>query len=374
MAEDPVWHSGGQPQEAVMIEPPLFVVDEQGDPSNYLYSSSPLIYERCTSDILGVETEDGPSFDENINRCFNCGSTHHVVSSCPAPYNTELIALSRQMYNFFKPSRSTEQMTLSAAAEFKHQRHQWIDSFEPGHIRSPLLREALGLHDNDDVLPWLKSMADWGYPSGWFSEEDPRERVLERIDNLFVETIGPGEEDHLLSIFGDDAVEVLDIGAQPAPKPFRREDTEREQDRRERPVIQLDQAEQVGLGRSRRWAKYPSTYFSSDLLPVYNGTRLPPILPTTSSTFASERHLLWDRILYDADNTRMQGCVSRDIRKVHQHNSPPPLPVAPPPPLPPSPPPTPAAGFGVDDARAGAHQPGTSRDGESDMEMSDSDS
>jgi zinc finger CCHC domain-containing protein 8 len=127
----------------------------------------------------------------------------------------------------------------------------------------------------------------------------------------------------------------------------------------------------MGLGRSRRWAKYPSTYFSSDLLPVYNGTRLPPILPTSSSTFSSERHLLWERILY---NTRMQGSVSRDIRKVHQHNSPPPLPIAPPPPLPPLPPPTPAAGFGVDDARAGAHQPGTSRDGESDMEMSDSDS
>jgi zinc finger CCHC domain-containing protein 8 len=369
MAEDLVWQSGGQFQEAVIIEPPLFI-DEQGDPSNYLYLTSPLLYERCTSDILGAEAEDRSSLNEDVSHCFNCGSTHHLVSSCPAPYNTHLIALSRQMYNFLKPSRFTEPMTLSAAAEFKHQRRQWIDSFGPGHIRGPLLREALGLHD-DDVscnLPWLKNMADWGYPSGWFSEEDPRERVLQRIDSLFVEAVVPGEGDHSLTIFGDDAVEILDIGTLPIRKPFRREDTKRVQDPRECPVIQLDQADQVEFRRSRRWATYPPTYFSSDRLPVYNGTRLPPILPTTSSTFTSGRHMLWEHILHVADSTRMQGLVP-------QHNSsPPPPPIAPPPPLPPLPPPTPAANSEVDDSPPGAHQADTSRGGESDMEMSDSDS
>ena len=372
MAEDLVGHSGGQFQEAVIIEPLLFV-DEQGDPGNSFYVTSPVVYERCTSDILGVEIEDGASLDESASHCFNCGSTHHIVSSCPAPYNTELIALSRQMYNFFKPSRFIEQMTLSAAAEFKHQRYQWIDGFEPGHIRGPLLREALGIYDDDACsnLPWLKNMADWGYPSGWFSEEDPREQVLQRIDGLFVETVETGEGDHPLSIFGDNAVEILDIGALPTFKPLRREDTKAVQDPRECPGIQLDRAEQVELGRSRRWATYPSTYFSSDLLPVYNGTRLPPILPTTSSTFTGERHLLWERILHDS--TRMQKSVSQDIGKVPQHNPSPPLPIAPPPPLPPSPPPTPPPNTEIDDARPGAHQADTSRDGESDMEMSDSD-
>jgi hypothetical protein len=112
---------------------------------------------------------------------------------------------------------------------------------------------------------------------------------------------------------------------------------------------------------------------------VYNGARLPPILPATSSTFTGERHLLWDNILHDADSTRTKGLVSQDVRIVPQHNfSSPPPPIAPPPPLPPLPPPplpppTPAANSKVDDAIPGTHQPVTSRDGESDMEISDSD-
>lgn len=362
MAEDPGWHSGGQSQEAVITEPPVFI-DEHGDLSNHLYSTSTPIYEPCSPDVLGAEIEGGSSLDEAVSRCFNCGSTHHVVSSCPAPHNAELITLSRQMYNFFKPSRAIEPITLSAAAEFKHQRYEWIDGFEPGRIRNPLLREALGLHDDDvcSNLPWLKNMAVWGYPSGWFGEQDPREQVLQRIDSLFVETVDPRVFDHTLSIFGDDAVEILDISAWSVCMPFHRQDIEEVHE------------EQVELGCSRRWATYPPTYFSSDLLPVYNGTRLPPIQPVTSSTFTSERHLLWERILHNADNAQSQRLVSQDIGKVLQHNLSPPLPISPPPPLPP---PVPAARSEVYDLPARAHQGDTSSEGkcESDMEMSDSDS
>lgn len=368
MAEDPGWHSGGQFHEAVITEFPIFI-DEHGDLSNCLYSTSPPIYEPCSADVLGAEIEGGSSLDEAVTRCFNCGSTHHVVSSCPASHNTELIALSRQMYNFFKPSRIIEPMTLSAAAEFKQQRYEWTDSFEPGRIRNPLLREALGLHDDDvcSNLPWLKNMALWGYPSGWFSEQDPREQVLRRIDSLFVETVDLGEFDHTLSIFGDDAIEILDISASPVCKPFHRQEIEEVQE------------EQVELECSRRWATYPPTYFSSDLLPVYNGTRLPPIQPVTSPTFTSERHLLWERILHDTDSTQSQRLICQNIGKVPQHNtlSPPP-PITPPPPLPPLPPPTPAASSEVDDLPTRACEPraDTLGDGrsESDMEMSDSDS
>ena len=363
VAEDPGWHPRGQFEEAVITEFPFFI-DEHGDLSNYLYSTSSPIYERCSPDVLGAETEGGSSLDEAVSRCFNCGSTHHVVSSCSVPHNTELITLSRQMYNFFKASRVVEPMTLSAAAEFKHQRYEWIDSFEPGCIRNPLLREALGLHDDDACsnLPWLKNMAAWGYPSGWFSEQDPREQVLQRIDSLFVGTVDPGEFDHTLSIFGDDAVEILDISAWPICKSFHRQD------------IEEIHEEQVELGCRRRWATYPPTYFSSDLLPVYNGTHLPPIQPATSSTFTSERNLLWERILHDTDGTQSQRLVSQNIRKVLQHSSlSPPLPTAPPPPLPP---PAPAARSEIDDLPARTCQADLSREekSESDMEMSDSDS
>ena len=368
MAEDPGWRSGEQFQEAVITEFSIFI-DGHGDFSNYLYSesTSPTIYERCSPDILGAEREGGSSSAEAVSRCFNCGSTHHVVSSCPAPHNIELVALSRQMYNFFKPPRVIESMTLSAAAEFKHQRYEWINNFEPGRIRGPLLREALGLRDDDvcSNLPWLKNMADWGYPSGWCSEQDPQGQVLRRIDNLFVETVDPEKFDHTLFIFGDDTVEMLDMSASSVRKPFHHEDIE---------DVHEEQAE---LGRSRRWATYPSAYFSSDLLPVYNGTRLPPIQPATSSTFTGERNLLWGRILHDADSTQSQSLVTQDIAKVLQRSTlSPPLPIAPPPPLPLLPPPPPTANPEVEDPPQRAHQADTSRDGksESDMEMSDSDS
>jgi zinc finger CCHC domain-containing protein 8 len=381
MAEEPSRDSGGQFQETVVTEGLLFS-DKHGNLNSYPSLSSPPIYDRYTVDVLGTEIEDELSFDEDVSHCFNCGSTQHLVSSCPTPHNVELIALSRQMYNFFKPSRSVEQMTISAAAEFKRQRHEWIDSFEPGHVRGPLLREALGLHDDDvgSDVPWLKNMADWGYPSGWFGKADPREGIIQKIDHLFVEDLDLGEGNHSLVIFGDKEAEILDISALPAHKLSSREGIDKPQDTRESPVIRVDTSKQVELERCRRWAAYPSTYFSSDLLPVYNGTRLPPMLPTTSSTFTSERRLLWERLLNDAASSRIPGSSLRILNIVPSTTAPlpppppPPPPVTPPPPLPPLPPPIPAINKKVDDAPPGAHNPSnTSSDGESDMELSDSD-
>jgi zinc finger CCHC domain-containing protein 8 len=365
MAEEPPRDSGGQFQETAVVEGVLFS-DKHGNLNSQPYSSSPPIYDRCTVDFLGAETEDGLSSDEDVSRCFNCGSTQHLVPSCPTPHNVQLIALSRQIYNFFKPLHSVEQMTLSAAAEFKRQRHEWIDNFEPGHVRGPLLREALGLHDGDvgSDVPWLKNMADWGYPSGWFAEGDPREGMLQKIDHLFVEDLDPGEGSHSLVIFGDDEAEILDIGALPAPKTSGREDIDNPQDPRE--ISELERCR-------RRWATYPSTYFSSDLLPVYNGARLPPILPTTSSTFTSERHRLWEHLLNDAANPRMPDPFLRKSEMVPNATSPlPPPPTAPPPPLPPLPPPSSAIKMKVDGDPTGAHKlSNASSDGESDMELSD---
>ena len=343
----------------------LFFSDKQGYHNNYPYNLSPPLYERCTANVLGADDEDELPLDEGVSRCFNCGSAYHIVSSCLVPHNTELITLSRQMYNFLNPSRSTGPMTISAAAEFTNQRHQWLGSFEPGQVRGSVLREALGLDDGDvgSELPWLKNMADWGYPRGWFSEEDPREQVLRRVDDLFAEPLDLGGHDNSLAIFGDDGVEFPGMGVQPFRKSSSHEATDRSRNFRDSPVMRPDpyRAEQVEIGRSRRWASYPSTYFSSDLLPIYNGTRLPPILPTTSSTFTSERHILWESILDEVDSFRMRELRGpHDTRNIPQHVPHPPT--APPPPLPPLPPLVPAAD--VDDVQKG---------GESDMELSDSD-
>jgi zinc finger CCHC domain-containing protein 8 len=379
MAEEPSRDPRGQSEETVITEC-LHFSDKQGDLNIYPHFSSPPLYERSTLDILGAEIEDGSSLSEDVVHCFNCGSIYHFVSSCSTPHNVELIALSRQMYNFFKPSPHVEQTTISAAAEFKRQRRQWIDSFEPGQVRGPLLREALGLRDDDvsSDAPWLKNMADWGYPSGWYSEEDPREQMIWHIDSLFVENLNLGEGSHTLAIFGDDAAEVLDIAALPVhwhkpSRPSPREDIGGPQEPRKSPDLSVEQSKQVELGRYRRWATYPSTYFSSDLLPVYNGARLPPILPTTSSTFTTERHLLWKQILNDASSTHVRRL--QDTENGSQPDtSPPPPPTAPAPPLPPSPLAARTISMKADDAPPGAHMlSNASGGGESDMELSDSD-
>jgi zinc finger CCHC domain-containing protein 8 len=380
MAEEPSRDPRGQSEETVITEC-LHFSDKQGDSNIYPYFSSPPLYERATLDILGAEIEDGSSLSEDTAHCFNCGSIYHFVSSCSTPHNVELIALSRQMYNFFKPSQQVEQTTVSAAAEYKRQRHQWIGSFEPGQVRGPLLCEALGLRDDDvsSDAPWFKNMADWGYPSGWYSEGDPREQIMLHIDSLFVEDLNFGEGSHSLAIFGDDAAaEVLDIGALPVHwhkplHPSRREDIGGPQDPRKSPDLRFEWSKQDELGRRRRWATYPSTYFSSDLLPVYNGARLPPVLPTTSSTFTTERHLLWKQILNDDSSPRIRG-LQDTANGPQPDTSPPPPPTVPAPPLPPSPLTTRTISMKSDDAALGAHMlSNASRDGESDMELSDSD-
>ncbi|KAI0256572.1 hypothetical protein BJV78DRAFT_1357761 [Lactifluus subvellereus] len=349
----------GECQRAAVTECLLFS-DKRGYHNNHPYILSPPLYERCTANVLGADDEDEPWVNGGVSHCFNCGSAYHTVSSCLVPHNTELITLSRQMYNFFKPARPTEPMTISAAAEFTNQRHQWLGSFEPGQVRGSVLREALGL-DDDDVgskLPWLKNMADWGYPRGWFSEEDPREQVFRRIDGLFAEPLDLGSCGHSLTIFGDDGVELLDMGVQLFHNSSSHEETDRSQNFRYSPVMRADRAEQVEIERGRRWASYPSTHFSSDILPIYNGTRLPPILPTTSSTFTNERHLLWESISHSSQMRELRG--PHDTGNIPQHVPYPPI--APPPPLPPLPPLVPAAE--ADDVQ---------NDGESDMELSDSD-
>jgi zinc finger CCHC domain-containing protein 8 len=349
--------SGGYQRTAV-IEYSVFS-DKQGHPSDYPYFQSPPIYERCTANILGADEEQGSTPDEGLSHCFNCGSAYHTVSSCLVPHNMELIMLSRQMYNFFKPVRFPEPMTVSAATEFVNQRRQWLASFEPGQVRGPKLREALGLRDTDvgSELPWLKNMADWGYPIGWFSEEDPREQVLQRIDNLFAEPLDLEDGDHSLAIFGEDAVEAFDVGIRHFHSSSH-EEINKSQCLRDSSIVRRDRTKQVDMERGRRWARYPSTYFSSDLLPIYNGARLPPIFPTTSSTFTSERHLLWERILDKVDR-----CPAREVRALHdagkvpEHVPPPPTSL--PPPLPPHGP--------------VARADDVPKDVESDMELSDSD-
>ncbi|KAI0314649.1 hypothetical protein OF83DRAFT_1135733 [Amylostereum chailletii] len=294
-------------------------------PSSHLYFSDVdlhpsvqaghmLLYDRHPHAILGVEDEI--LSNDRISRCFNCGEPDHTVSSCPFPRNHQLIALSRQFFNFFRSEHTSEPITLAAAGESKRQRLEWVDTFIPGEIHGDDLRDALGLRDGDlgEDVPWLKNIADWGYPPGWVCTSNPMDDVRQRIQDQFTEH--PNEMDVSLTIVSDGGEdEILDLSDSFSFDGHESRDKGVSED-----GSNADSEEQL-----RRWACYPPTYFSSEVLPAYNGGRLPPVA-TSSTTYSNTRDDLWTSIV--------SGLFLPPP-------PPPPPPVGPPPPMPPPPPPCP---------------------------------
>ncbi|KAI0340032.1 DUF836-domain-containing protein [Trametopsis cervina] len=303
------------------------------------------IYERHVGQVLGDEVvEDEGSTDQR--RCFNCGSPEHAVSACPDPFDHKLVSLSRQLFNFFKGEATTEFLRIHELGEWKRQRAEWLETFEPGKIQGPLLREALGLSDGDEgeYVEWLENMGLWGYPRGWVGDKDPRLRVWEILAERASGGSGDADQDQDgLFIYGEEGNSELVVLASRPPEVSE--------------VSSEDVSEDVEGARSspRRWASYPGTYFSSSRLPIYNGMSLPPVgdsVAPPSTTFSSDRYALWNSITDDKSLPP----------------PPPPPPNVPPPPLPPMsappplPPPPPIPLSSLSD-----------EEGELDMELSDSD-
>ena len=170
--------------------------------------------------------------------------------------------------------------------DWKLQRLQWLQDFEPGEIRGEALREALNLRDGDrgENVPWLYNMLEWGYPPGWVSEDDPREAILKRIlsgvesdeesdwDDFLI--FGEADEKEILS-FGPDSSSQTTISSRrttPELSISDASDAESHSRSKEKPLESADP-----LPKVRRWATYQSPLFSSDLLPIYSGCPLPPI-------------------------------------------------------------------------------------------------
>lgn len=214
------------------------------------------IYQRDTNAVLG-EDESDEGDDKPSNRCFNCGSPDHSVFACPFRRNKELISLSRQYYNFYRELKGIiDHPRIYLAEGWRQQRLEWLDTLQPGHIQNPLLQEAIGFGDGD----WLKNIATWGYPPGWNSVRDPREEVRlriwdEHLDNGYECS---GDSFHIFS----DADEPEDV-------------SENILSRTECSSIDLTSSDAVY--KPTRWAIYPSTYFSSDLLFAYSRQEAPPL-------------------------------------------------------------------------------------------------
>ncbi|EPQ57961.1 hypothetical protein GLOTRDRAFT_103928 [Gloeophyllum trabeum ATCC 11539] len=339
-----------------------------------------------------AQTDDGRS------RCFNCGSKEHMVSSCPLPLDRQLISLSRQLRNFYHELRDGpgQGRRFHVVEDWKNQRLRWLDEFEPGQVRGALLREALQLEDGDpgENAPWLKNIAVWGYPPGWTGERDPKEKVAMRIVDLDEEGGSDDADDESFFIFGERGDEEVNIKlpmvtAEPssldddgsninktteAVSAWGDVTTERNDaiEQTKRGVLAVS-----GSRRVRRWAQYPSTYFSSELLPVYVGVALPPLSPAGDvpasadgdGTYTLDRETLWANILAG----HRVGSAAHAVHLITTPGLPPAPPGSPPPPppppeLPPPPPPPPISGTLNLRASSGSAQ---ADEDDKDMDLSD---
>ncbi|KAG6812078.1 hypothetical protein H0H92_004544 [Tricholoma furcatifolium] len=316
-------HGPGQQQASGRIEhhDPFFV-----DTGLYANWEPNGIYVRVSETVLGDENSAAEAPSSSLgttSACFNCGEPSHIVGACPQPINRELVALSRDLFAFLKAERgAVDYRRIHEVEEWRQQRLEFLDIFEPGEIRGATLRDALGGEDGG----WLENMALWGYPKGWVNTEDPREKVRQMIWNEYTED--DDQEDFM--IYGeDDAVERVSTTHGNDDTGTESEDSGDEQSESN----SLAEASSSTLSSNSpppsqpiRWANYPMSHFSSQLLPIYNGFMLPPISHHGSSTYTNERRQLWEQI------------TSGHLIPPPPDTNPPPLPSEPPPPLPLSPP------------------------------------
>lgn len=268
------------------------------DTTSSIDSSAPFLghwhsylYDRIPGVTLGEEeVELLPSAAQDVRLCFNCGSPDHAVSSCPGPIDRQLVSLSRQLFNFLRPDLTGRETTRFYVAEgWRQQRLEWLASYEPGVIRGPLLRDALGLQEGDpgDTAEWLRNMAHWGYPPGWVGCRDPRQLIRSRILDDEAEAYGATLAWESFMIFeGTDVDEEIDLTLFSLGGPSTLSS-----------ASSLTTSADVEL---TRWAAYPNTYFSSTALSIYNGTPLGRVASSPSRvsvTFTPERRALWERIL-----------------------------------------------------------------------------
>jgi len=360
----------GDDRQASELVLPFFI-----DLSPYPYGWESFgIYERTDTDILGTQMEIEKDEDDvdskNRNRCFNCGHPDHKVTECSFRANRELIALSRQYYEFYQGARGLgNSQRLHTVEAWRQQRLNWLEEFEPGMIKGELLKDAVS-DSNED---WLKNISVWGYPLGWVSHLDPRERVIDRIWSENNKDV-VGELKEFFEIHGDeDAVELVSFKNalhrhdHTANSPQSENDVELMMKRSQTPTSSLAGFSSPSpspppprSGSPIRWATYPTSYFCSQALVLYT----PPT-----------RDEPWYSSVFDDTN---------DYQNQFSASNQPPPPQDEPPPLPPGPPGTgfpqntltlpPQFAAPLLDIRAEVKQ-GIEQDSlsECDMELSDSD-
>ncbi|KAL0570143.1 hypothetical protein V5O48_011821 [Marasmius crinis-equi] len=269
----------------------LFFTDTSPGPNPIidLYFSG--IYIRNSESIIGEKPEpESEERDALTSHCFNCGHPEHVVSACPFRVDRELVALSRQYYDFFREIYDENRVgssgfsgRLHSVEEWKHTRLSWLGQFVPGVIQGAELREALGMPEAGGSEfaereaqargqdEWLRNMALWGYPPGWTSrgKDTPWGEMRARVLDQCVEEDAETDIFHLYNENG--ASEAVPLPSNVDESVATDEETLTSD------LSDSESSRGDGNGSLRRWAEYPNTHFLWSLLPTYTGYTLPPI-------------------------------------------------------------------------------------------------
>ena len=282
--------SGADASQEINTSSPLFFYD------SHPHGWSPAgTYIRASENTLGDDDDLDTVLmvKTNAKRCFNCGCLDHQASACPWPRDRCLISLSSQYYNFFKEDETSSFERIHVASEWERQRLEWVDTFEPGKIKNELLQIALGEEDLH-----LRRIALWGYPRGWYSSEDPRKKVKERI--VYGRQHGTNNEFETFLVFGDETEPISGFNSWYSL-------SQNEEHVIGCPNIDSRSYSSKSDAPPTRWAKYPPDYFDSDTLLLYTPASRPMRDQETCpaahaqrghvSTFTPQRQRLWEMII-----------------------------------------------------------------------------
>ncbi|KAJ7264914.1 hypothetical protein B0H12DRAFT_215216 [Mycena haematopus] len=221
----------------------------------------------------------------------------HVLSACPHPLDKALVALSRQIHDFEHASDGTPRSLREVAERLERVAWAGEGGFVPGKV-SPVLRRALrwrewwddsrwSQEEEEDVgeddghgYDYLENIALWGYPRGWVSATDPRERMRARImHERDPADKDDDEEEEVMKIWGEDGEEEISLSA------AGRSETANSVAGDETDADPTEEGSEDGEINEvadgsptppllKRWARYPGTHFAWERLTVYDGTLL----------------------------------------------------------------------------------------------------
>eukprot|EP01134_Creolimax_fragrantissima_P007345 CFRG7345T1 len=124
-------------------------------------------YDVCTTSVLPVTGSDVNTLVREKRRCFNCGSSEHMLNECPHTRDKAKVETARAEMEERNLRNGKGGVRVRGDVRYHIPGNEKYDHFRPGFI-SIELREALGmLTDDIDVPPYYSNMLMWGYPPGY---------------------------------------------------------------------------------------------------------------------------------------------------------------------------------------------------------------